>query len=292
MEPLKIKYIHLDHCRGISRGQKMKILEFDPLLEKICRIPPETLRAMLQMQKETFERFYEDLLHLDINPYLTLYREKQIRMTARFEPEYPPLLKETYQPPAILYSIGNISLLKKRALAVVGSRKAGSYAEKAADHLLPPLIEKQFTIVSGLARGADAIAHRAAMKFGGKTIAVLGSGFFHIYPRENTGMAEKIKQGHLLLSEYPPFTRPEKWRFPERNRIISGISEGVLVLQAEKRSGSLITADYALQEGREVFSVPGNVLDSLSAGTNHLIQQGAKLVTCSGDILEELLPAR
>ncbi|GER65611.1 DNA processing protein DprA [Weizmannia acidilactici] len=288
MEPLKIKYIHLDHCRGLSLRQKMHILQFDPQLEKLYRMPREALRTLLRMNRNAFDTFYNDLHHLELKPYLALYKKKGIRATAAFEPEYPALLKETYEPPIVLYSMGDISLLKRRCLAVVGSRKSGTYAEKVVDRLFPDLIEKNFVIVSGLAKGADTIAHRAAMKFGGKTIAVLGSGFFHIYPRGNTVLAEKIKQNHLLLSEYPPFTRPQKWHFPERNRIISGISEGVVVIQAERRSGSLITADFALQEGREVFSIPGNVLDSLSEGTNHLIQQGAKLVANSSDILEEL----
>ncbi|WP_018660049.1 DNA-processing protein DprA [Heyndrickxia acidiproducens] len=288
MEPLKAKYIRLDHCRGIRPVHKMKLLKYDPPLEKLLHMPPLSLKKLLNMQAAPFEAFYYDLHHLDIKPVLSLYAKHHIRLLTPLDPEYPSLLKETYQPPLVLYAIGDLSLLQARSLAVVGSRKAAGDAQQVVEQILPLLIKKNFVIASGLARGVDTIAHTAAMKLGGRTIAVLGSGFFHIYPGENKLIAEQIKQNHLLLSEYPPATRPQKWHFPERNRIISGLSEGVLVVQAERRSGSLITADFALQEGREVFSIPGNVLDPLSAGTNHLIQQGAKLVASSEDILEEL----
>ena len=178
--------------------------------------------------------------------------------------------------------------LKREAIAIVGARGADGYSQAALNLLLPPLITNDIVIVSGLAKGADTMAHKRTIEFGGKTIAVLGGGFFHLYPSENRGLAEKIKHEHLLISEYPPIWKPEKWHFPMRNRIISGLAKGTVVIQAKKRSGSLITADFALDASREVFALPGQIDNPLSEGTNHLIQQGAKLISSGQDILEEL----
>ena len=202
--------------------------------------------------------------------------------------EYPPLLKEIHDPPAVLFAMGNLSLLQKPALAIVGARDADEYALRALDRILPALINGEIVIISGLAKGTDTMAHSRAIAHGGDTIAVIGGGFFHIYPSENKRLAERIAREHLLLSEYPPVRRPEKWHFPMRNRIISGLSWGTLVVQAKERSGSLITADFALEEGREVFAFPGPVDSVLSEGTNRLIQQGAKLVANSTDIMDEM----
>jgi DNA processing protein len=150
------------------------------------------------------------------------------------------------------------------------------------------MVRTGWTIVSGLAIGIDVESHKLAIQNDGSTIAVLGSGFNHIYPKEHIPISRQIAANHLLISEYPPDRKPAKWQFPMRNRIISGLSRGTLIIEAREKSGSLITGDYALQEGREVFAVPGSILEPCSAGTNHLIQQGAKLTTCAEDIYEEL----
>lgn len=225
---------------------------------------------------------------MNIDQIINLYNSHNIQFITILDPEYPPLLKEIYQPPLGLFILGNKELLSQKILAIVGARDADGLGKDVLNKLLPPLIDRQLVIVSGLAKGADTFAHEKTIQLGGKTIAVLGSGFYHIYPRENMKLAKIIAMDHCLVSEYPPIKRPEKWHFPMRNRIIAGLSLGVLVLQAKRRSGSLITADFALDAGREVFAIPGPIQHKLFEGTNRLIQQGAKLVMNAQDILEEL----
>nr|WP_155111343.1 DNA-processing protein DprA [Metabacillus mangrovi] len=203
---------------------------------------------------------------------------------------YPDLLKQIPDPPLFLFCIGDTGLLNEKLLfGVAGARKASPYGLKALEKVLPPLIRMKMVIVSGLAEGIDTAAHAAAISHGGRTIAVLGGGFRHIYPASNRQLAKAISKDHLLLSEYAPHVRPQKWHFPERNRIISGLSMGVLVAEAKQRSGSLITAQAAMEQGRDVFAIPGSILSGLSEGTHALINDGARLVTCAEDILEELL---
>ncbi|RST75599.1 DNA-protecting protein DprA [Siminovitchia acidinfaciens] len=232
--------------------------------------------------------FSNDFQKVDVKRILEKYRANDISIVTIYDNEYPEMLKEIYDPPLALFTLGEKSLLKRNSIAIVGARTADVYAKQAIESLLGPLLERDMVIVSGLAKGTDTFAHRLTIQLGGKTIAVLGGGFFHLYPPENKQLAEQIKKGHLLVSEYPPIWRPQKWYFPMRNRIISGLAKGTVIVQAKVRSGSLITADYALEEGREVFAVPGPIGAPLSEGTNKLIQQGAKLVTSGNDILEEL----
>lgn len=234
-------------------------------------------------------KFSREFHAIHIKKLLKLYAKENIDILPYNHDDYPALLREIHDPPLVLFSRGDRSLLSKKAIAIVGARDANRYANDAIELLLPPLIDKGIVIVSGLAKGTDTIAHERTIANGGNTIAVLGGGFFHIYPRENRQLADEMKQSHLLLSEYPPIWRPEKWHFPMRNRIISGLTLGTVVIQAKSRSGSLITADQALETGREVFALPGHINQPLSAGTNHLIQQGAKLVTNGQDILEEII---
>lgn len=205
--------------------------------------------------------------------------------------EYPELLKGIYDPPLKLYVLGNKKILKQLNIAIVGSRTATEYGKKIAYQISKDLSNNGINIISGLAIGIDSYAHLGALQSNsiGKTIAVLGSGLDEMYPKQNIELAKQIiKQGGCIITEYPLGTKPEKMHFPQRNRIISGLSKGVLVVEASEKSGSLITADFALEQGREVFAVPGNILNSTSAGTNNLIKQGAKLVTTYEDILVEI----
>lgn len=203
--------------------------------------------------------------------------------------DYPWLLNQIYDPPKLLYCLGNQKLLSKKLIAVVGSRKMTPYGKWVSEKLTKELVEKGLVIVSGLARGVDTSAHRQALRAKGLTIAVLGSGFDHIYPGENKRLAEEIvEKGGLLISEYPPEHRVFPANFPKRNRIISGLSLGVLVIEATLKSGSLITARLAANQGREVFAIPGPINSVQSEGTAMLIQQGAKLVFKLEDILEEI----
>ena len=199
---------------------------------------------------------------------------------------YPLALKEIDNPPVLLFYQGNLELLNRNKLAVVGSRKSSAVGNKSVESLIKQL-NNQFVIVSGLARGIDTVAHFSSIKQGGETIAVIGSGLDIYYPKENRRLQEFIAEKHLLLSEYCPKEAPLAHHFPERNRIIAGLSMGVLVAEAKWRSGSLITCRFALDYGRDIFVVPGAILDKQSQGGNHLIQEGSKLVTKGLDIISE-----
>lgn len=207
------------------------------------------------------------------------------------DPGYPPLLKEIPDPPPILYYHGDPRLLQQPMLAVVGSRKASQYGLSQARRLSQALSQTGLTIVSGLARGIDAQAHWASLRAQGKSIAVLGTGLGICYPRQNNKLYQAITQeGGLLVSEFEPGTQPMPRNFPIRNRIISGLSLGVLVIEATEKSGSLITARLALEQGREIFALPGPIDKPNYLGCNRLIQQGALLVSSIHDILEALRP--
>ena len=199
---------------------------------------------------------------------------------------YPPALKTIYNPPVLLYYSGNLDLLAKPKLAAVGGRLASETGTRAIQKIIKEL-SNHFVIVSGLARGIDTSAHLASLRNGGTTIAVIGTGLDISYPEENHQLQTYISRHHLVLTEYEPGSPPLKFHFPERNRIIAGLVQGVIVAEAKKRSGSLITCERALEEGRDVFAVPGNILDGKSDGCLHLIQEGAKCITSGFDIISE-----
>lgn len=202
--------------------------------------------------------------------------------------EYPNMLKQIYDPPPVLYAMGDVSALKHKSLAIVGTRKATLYGKNIAKMFGEKLANLNFNVVSGMARGIDSCAHSGAIKAGGLTTAVLGSGINVIYPPENVNLMKNIIKNGCVISSFPIGTKPLAKNFPARNRIISGLSHGTIVIEAAQRSGSLITADFSLEQGREVFAVPGNINNPYSRGTHKLIKQGAKLVENIEDILEEL----
>lgn len=205
--------------------------------------------------------------------------------------QYPEKLRNIYDPPQRLYILGNKEILNKKGIAIIGSRNCTEYGKSIALKFSSELIEKGYNIISGLALGIDTYAHMGCIDkiHTSKTIAVLGSGLDKIYPSKNIELAKKIiKSGGCIVSEYKIGTSPAKLNFPQRNRIISGLADGILIVEASKKSGALITADFALEQGKEVFAVPGNINNTNSYGTNELIKQGAKLVTNVNDILEEV----
>lgn len=210
------------------------------------------------------------------------------RVVVRTDPGYPPLLREIFDPPLVLHFVGDLSLLSRPAVAIVGSRRATPYAINVASHLTRPLAEAGVVIVSGLARGVDAAAHAAALDASGTTIAVLGTGIDLVYPKSNAPLFERIAKYGLIVTEFAPGTPPLAANFPMRNRVISGLTCGTVVIEATSRSGSLITARMAAEQGREVFAVPGSIFSASSEGTHRLIQYGAKLVHDVNDIVEEL----
>lgn len=199
--------------------------------------------------------------------------------------EYPQILKNIYDPPISFYIKGNKEILNNNSIAIVGCREATEYGKKAAKYFAYNLSKKGINIVSGLAKGIDSYSHIGTFQNEGKTIAVIGNGLDMIYPSENVWIAKKIiETGGAIISEYPLGTKPEKMNFPARNRIISGISKGIIVVEAKEKSGTLITVDFALEQGRDVYVVPGNIKSVNSIGTNELIKQGAKMITTYDEV--------
>lgn len=216
--------------------------------------------------------------------------EKGIEIVNLLDPAYPKRLAAIYDPPLILYVKGTLVPEDEVAVAIVGTRRPTLYGLRTSNRFASELARRGVTIVSGMAKGVDREAHRGALRVNGRTIAVLGSGLDVIYPKENASLYEEIAHQGAVVSEFPLGTAPVPFNFPKRNRLISGLSMGVLVVEANQKSGSLITASCALDEGREVYAVPGPVDSVTSAGTNQLIQQGAKLTIWAEDILQDLAP--
>lgn len=228
--------------------------------------------------------FIENYKQLDLKKLRQEF--KKFPVLSILDSNYPLELKEIYNPPVLLFYQGNIELLSKPKLAVVGARQACQIGCQSVKKIIKET-NNQFVIVSGLARGIDTAAHVSALKNGGSSIAVIGSGLDVYYPTENKKLQEYMSYNHLVLSEYFTGEQPLKFHFPERNRIIAGLCQGIVVAEAKMRSGSLITCERALEEGREVFAIPGNIIDGKSDGCHHLIQEGAKCIISGKDILSE-----
>ncbi len=224
----------------------------------------------------------------DFRDELEGIRTHRVTLLTLADADYPQALRWIADPPALLYVRGRFASSHQLAVAVIGSRKPSPYGKMSAQRFSQTLAEHGYTVVSGLARGIDSLAHHGALQAGGQTLAVLGSGINMIYPPENRHLYDQICSQGAVLSEFPLNTKPDRWNFPRRNRIISGLSLGTLVIEAAASSGSLHTARHALDQGREVFAVPGRIHDPNSRGTNGLIKKGAKLVETIEDILDEL----
>jgi len=245
-------------------------------LKSVPRIPRKVIDGLLTKRER-----------IDPEKELNSLREKGIETVFIDDPVYPQHLRHIYDPPKILYVRGNIDVLQLQMFAVVGARKASPYGLSVAQSVSRDLAEAGLCVVSGMARGIDTAAHRGALGVDKPTVAVLGCGVDVVYPRENKKVMEEIIDKGAVISEFPPGTAPMAGNFPVRNRIISGLSRGILVVEAADKSGSLITADLALEQGRDVFAVPGQVTNSVNRGAHRLIKQGAKLVEDAGDILED-----
>jgi DNA processing protein len=214
-----------------------------------------------------------------------------LRLVTAFDPEYPPVLREIADPPFLLFALGRLERLRLPIVAIVGSRDASRYGRDVAWRMAQELSAAGVAVASGFARGVDAAAHEAALDGPGGTIAVLGCGVDVDYPREHRRLKERLAEKHLLLSEYPPGTEPRPQNFPIRNRVIAGLSAGVVVVEASRRSGSLITARLAADSGRDVFAVPGSVFSETSVGAHALLKDGAILCRGAEDVLAELFPS-
>lgn len=239
--------------------------------------------------EEIIKNITDEKIKCTIDKYIERMENMKIDVVSCDDTYYPTNLKQIYDFPICLYYKGNINLLNNTVkIAMVGSREYSDYGKTVAENFAYKLSKEDITIVSGGARGIDSFSHLGAIKAGGKTIAVLGNGLNYIYPPENKQLQENIIENNgLLVSEYIIGTKPSKYTFPERNRIISGISDGVLIVEAKQKSGALITADFALEQGKNIYAIPGDINKINSIGTNKLIKQGAKIVTNIKDILED-----
>lgn len=284
------RLIHL-HTFLYDQYQVMqRILRFDPQLKNLYQYSPSFLKTTFQLSSNSAEKLYKQLHSTSIIDILANHSKKNIKIITIYSDLYPEYLKEIHDPPFVLYCKGNHNLLnKKNMLSIIGSRKPSNFANIVCDTLINDLIRENWVIVSGLALGCDAIAHRSTIHHNGDTIAVIGSGLEFTYPKENMLLYKEISTNHLIISEYPHYIKPEKRYFPRRNRIIAGLSKGLIVLEAKERSGTMITANFALEYGREVFAVPGPIIMEEYKGNHRLIQEGAKLITSSNDILEEFI---
>jgi DNA processing protein len=288
MSDLKF-WLGFNLVKGIGPAKLQALLEYFGSAAAAWNASDADLQQ-LGIDQRAIESLQETRARVDLDGYLEQVRQAGIEVLTWETPTYPRYLREIPAPPPVLYVAGTIEDMDQWAVAIVGTRRLTSYGRQVTRELVAGLVRQNVTIVSGLARGIDGIAHRTALEMGGRTIAVLGSGVDCIYPPEHRELARRmlIEKAGAVVSEYALGTEPEGKNFPPRNRIISGLSQGVVVVEAGERSGALITADFALEQNREVFAVPGNVNSRASIGTNRLIQQGAKLVTNFTDVIDEL----
>ncbi|MDP6380574.1 MAG: DNA-processing protein DprA, partial [Phycisphaerae bacterium] len=255
--------------------------------EEALAAPAGELEQVPGMGRKRTRAFLKARGGVDVDAELEAVRAAGVRLVARDDEEYPEALKYLTGPPPILYVRGRLEKTDGLAIAIVGSRRCSLYGRDQAERFATALARAGFTIVSGLARGIDSCAHNGALKVGGRTVAVLGNGLSNIYPPENKALAEAVCASGAVISEFPMATAPKAGNFPQRNRLLSGLSLGVLVIEAAERSGALITARLAAEQGKEVFALPGRVDSPYSAGVHRLIKTGAKLVHGLEDVLDE-----
>ncbi|MCG8500284.1 MAG: DNA-processing protein DprA [Firmicutes bacterium] len=286
MEGLKY-WLWLTNVKGMGNVKVYRLLKHFKTPKEIWLADQNALKGIARLSNEDIRHLNDKSLK-KAEEIMQNMKASNIRAVTMQDAEYPERLKHIYSAPAVLYIRGQLKRQDLASVAIVGSRRASHYGRKVAEKLAYQLAERGITVVSGMARGIDTSAHKGALKTGQRSIAVLGCGVDIVYPKENREMMAYIAKSGAVLSEYCPGTPPNPQNFPARNRIISGLSLGTVVVEAGERSGSLITADFALEQGRDVFAVPGNIDSYASIGANNLIKQGAKLVSCVEDILEEL----
>ena len=301
MEEEKRYWIWFSLIKGLGLKRKKQLLEIYKTPEKIYSLNKNDLLKIKGIGNETINNILDKKIKKDVDKHISYMLKNNINIISIVNKEYPNNLKEIYDFPISLYIKGNKDILNNKNIAIIGCREASDYGKKAAKYFGYNLAKEGINIVSGLAKGVDSYSHIgnlcALMEKSypqadklikcGKPIAVVGNGLDMVYPAENKKLEKKIIElGGCIISEYPLGTKPSKMSFPARNRIISGISNAVLVIEAKEKSGTLITVDFALEQGRDVFVVPGNINSINSVGTNDLIKQGASLVTNFKEILK------
>lgn len=310
IEDLKNKkyWIWFSLIKNLGARRKLKLLKIYKDPEIIYNLKKNELLKIEGIGEKIVQNILDGNIKRNINKHIAYMEKNDIDIISITEEKYPEILKEIYDPPISLYIKGNTEILNSNSIAIVGCRDTTEYGKKAAKYFSYNLSKKGVNIVSGLARGIDSYAHignvcaqdekrkeEDKLKISiqqdniqyGKTIAVVGNGLDIVYPKENKYLFDKIiETGGAIISEYPLGIKPDKMNFPARNRIVSGISKGIIVIEAKEKSGTLITVDFALEQGRDVYVVPGNINSINSVGTNDLIKQGARLVTNYTDIEE------
>ena len=282
--------ILINKVSGIGSIKLRKLLDCFGSAQKIF----SSSREKLGRVEGISEKIADDIIKVSngegLKEELSLIEKHKVTILSIQDKDYPVNLKTIPDPPPVIYVKGKILAKDEVAVAIVGSRRASYYGLTTAEEFAKKLGDLGITVVSGLARGIDSSAHTGALKIKSRTIAVLGSGLANIYPPENKNLSEEISEYGAVISEFAMTTKPLAYNFPRRNRIISGLSLGVIIVEASRNSGALITADNALEQGREVFAIPGKVDSAMSYGTNRLIKQGAKLASSIEDVIEELKP--
>jgi DNA processing protein len=281
-------YLALNLLPNIGPIRVRRLLEQFREPQAILSAPVRDLLLVPGIGEETAAQIADWENRIDLPEELRRIREHEIELLTLADPRYPAALRQIHDPPFLLYLRGTITRADAAAVGVVGSRRMSHYGREQARKFSFQLARAGFTIISGLARGIDTAAHEAALAADGRTIAVLGSGIGKVYPPENQALADRIAASGAVLSEFPVLYVPDKQSFPLRNRIVAGMSSGLLVVEAPARSGSLITANQALEQGRTVFAIPGPIDRPSSEGCHRLIQQGATLVCTPDDIIDEL----
>jgi len=283
-------WIWLSRIKNLGSIKMRKLLEVYNNPKEIWKQNRESLMKIEGIGEKIAQEIVKEEYKKNLEKYANYMQNNKIKLISIFDEKYPKNLKNIYDPPQILYVKGNEKILNDFSLAIIGCRQNSEYGQIVTKNIAKQLAKEKIITISGLAKGIDSIAAREAVGNKTNTIAVLGHGLDMIYPSENICLADEIiKNGGALVSEYILGTKPLKMNFPARNRIISGISRGVIVIEAKEKSGTMITVDFALEQGRQVFAVPGNIISENSKGTNELIKQGAKIVTNINDILEEYM---
>lgn len=283
----KAYWIALNKVPGIGPARLAALLQICGSVEEIWKASIQSLQAA-GLDRRSLENLLEARRAIDPSKELEQINRSGINVLTWEDSDYPPNLRQMDASPPVLYVRGDVRETDEWAVAIVGTRRASPYGREVAHTLATELASAGVTVVSGLALGIDAVAHQAALEAGGRTIAVLGSGVDQLYPAQNRALAMRITRQGAVVSEYAIGVRPEARNFPPRNRIVSGLSKGIIVVEAGRRSGALITADFAAEQGRDVFAVPGSILHPGSAGCNYLIQQGAFPLLSVDDVLEQL----